>query len=447
MFNRRFPSPLLLLLVAGVLSQPALASGFQLREQSAPLLGTAFAGASAGQDLSSVFFNPATLSLFPGTQVEANASWIGVYMDLKGAAATRAPAFHASNQPIAGPTDLPNAVNQPVVPALYASWALNATWSLGFSLNAPFGLVTNYPDNFVGRYYGLKTDLKTIDIAPILSYRANQAWTFGVAFVARKADATISQAMDFGAIGNDKAIPGMTPGGNDGLATLTGNCWAYGYKLGTTYQYSDTLRFGLGYQSAATLKINGQVAYAGVPAVLAPTFAPGGAKTEVNLPATGSLGFTWEATKAFSLQGEAAWTGWSTFKELRLRFDGGAIPDSVTVEHWSNTWFLSLGGIYKVKPGLALKAGLGHDQTPVGDGHRTPRIPDADRTWLSLGAAWAMSPATTLDVGWTRIIGKTADLNLKSGSAPDADNFFRGNLTGSYDVGANILAASLRFKF
>jgi long-chain fatty acid transport protein len=423
------------------------ASGFQLREQSAPLLGTAFAGASAGQDLSSIFFNPAALSLFPGVQVEANATWIGVFMNLTGATATRAPAFHASNRAIDGPQDLPNAVNQPVVPALYASWALGDAWSLGFSLNAPFGLITNYPDNFVGRYYGLKTDLKTIDLAPMLSYRANKAWTFGVAFVARKADATISQAMDFGAIGNEAAIPGMVPGGNDGLATLTGSCWAYGYKLGTTYQLSDTLRFGLGYQSAATLKINGQVAYAGVPAVFAPTFVNGGAKTEVDLPATGSLGFTWEASKAFSLLGEAAWTGWSTFKELRVSFDGGALPDSVTAEHWGNTWFLSLGGVWKVTSKLSLKAGVAHDQTPVGDGHRTPRIPDADRTWLSAGAAWALSPTTSVDVGLTRIVGKSASLNLMSGSSPAADNFYRGNLTGTYDVGATLGAISLRHRF
>jgi len=59
------------------------------------------------------------------------------------------------------------------------------------------------------------------DAAPWSGCWLNPAWTFGVAFVARRAEATISNGVDFGAVGNALGIPGSVPGGSDGGATLT----------------------------------------------------------------------------------------------------------------------------------------------------------------------------------------------------------------------------------
>lgn len=444
---RTATASVLALLVAGAWATAARASGFQLREQSAAYLGTAFAGASAGgQDPSAMFWNPATLALLPGNQVAFGGTYIGVYMDLSNASASRAPAFQPGSRPIAGPSNLPNAVSQPILPTLYASWSVSAAVTLGLAINAPFGMVTTYPDDFIGRYHALKTDLKTYDVAPSLAWRLNPQWAVGLALVARKADANISNAVDFGAVGNALGFPGTTPGGADSVAALKGDCWGYGYKVGLTFQPSDQLRFGAGYQAAITLKVDGKVTYSSVPAPFASTFPDGGGKADVNLPATATTGFAWEATPAFSLQGELAWTGWSSFKELRVRFASGA-PDSVTDESWKDTWSYSLGGIWKLSPAWALKAGLAYDQSPVDDAHRTPRIPDANRKWVTVGAAWSASRSTTVDVGLGRIFTSGSSLNLTSGSTPASDNFFRGNLSGTYKVGATILGASIRMRF
>jgi long-chain fatty acid transport protein len=442
--TKRLLSALTLILA---FAPPALASGFQLREQSAAGLGNAFAGASAGsQDVSSLFWNPAVLPLFPGGQASLGASWIGVHMDLSNASASRAPVFQPGSQTINGPKDLPNAVNQPVLPALYLDFPVTERLYLGLSVNVPFGLITNYPDDFIGRYHALKTDLKTYDIAPSLAYRASDAWTFGVAFVARKTDATLTSVVDFGAIGKDLAIPGFVPGAADSKSTLTGNAWTYGYKAGLTFQPAADLRFGLGYQSKATVKIKGQVAYDTVAAPLNTIFVNGEGDADVDLPATASAGFTWDMSRTFSLQGELAWTGWSSFKELRVRFPSGQ-PDSVTDESWKDTVFVSLGGICKVSSEWSFKAGLAYDRSPVDTRHRTPRIPDSDRSWVSLGTAWTVSPKVTVDLGLTRIFGQTVPLDLRSGSTQASPDFFRGNLSGTYKVGATIVALSGRYRF
>jgi long-chain fatty acid transport protein len=435
------------LLACGFLAPRAVASGFQLREQSAAYMGTAYAGSSAGgQDLSSMFWNPATMAQYPGNTLTIGGTYIGVFMDLSGAQASRAPAFQPGARAINGPSTLPNAVSQPIVPSVYAAWAVGKNVTLGFSINSPFGLVTNYPDDFIGRYHGLKTDLKTYDVAPSIAIKANDQWAFGVSFVARKADANLTNAVDFGAIGNAVGFPGFAPGGADSVATLKGSTWAYGYKLGFTYQPSQDLHIGVGYQGKTTLKVDGNVSYSSVPTPFASLFPNAGGKADVNLPDTASVGFTYQVTKDFSLQGEFAWTGWSTFKELRVRFASGA-PDSATDESWKNTTSYSLGGVLKVSPTLALKAGLAYDQSPVDDFHRTPRIPDANRTWATLGAAWNAGPNTVVDVSIGHIFAPTATLNLASGSTQAADNFFRGNLTGSYKVGANLAAISARFRY
>ena len=443
MSNRGLSTLALILAWAPILG----ASGFQLREQSASEQGNAFAGASAGaQDISSMFWNPSTLALYPGLTVSLGGSWVRAVMDLSGAAGSRAPGFQPGQQPISGGADLPNAVNQPVLPALYVDWGLNDQISLGLSVNVPFGLITNYPAGFVGRYYALQTSLKTYDIAPALAWRPDPAWTLGVAFVARKAEATISNAVDFGAIGNAMGIPGFVPGQSDSNASLSGAAWAYGYKAGLTWQPSPALRFGLAYQAATTIDIKGSIGYSSVPAAFSGTIMNGGAQAKLPLPAVASAGFTYEVSPAFSVQGEAAWTGWSVFKELRVSFASGQ-PDDVTEENWKDTMFYSLGAIWKLAPAWSVKAGLAYDRSPVDDQSRTPRIPDSDRTWVSAGVGWAASGSTTVDFGATQIFAPNARLGLESGNAQSDPNYYRGNLSGTYKVGVTVFALSALHRF
>ncbi|HLO66934.1 MAG TPA: outer membrane protein transport protein [Holophaga sp.] len=436
------------LALALAVSPSASAAGFLLREQSAAGLGNAFAGASAGsQDLTSMYWNPAVLPLFAAREVSIGGSWIGIHMDLSEAAASRSPVFQPANRTITGggPT-LPNAVSQPILPALYLGWKVADRVHVGLSVNVPFGLVTEYPSDFIGRYHALKTDLKTFDFTPSVAYRADGGWTFGVAAVARKAEATLSSAVDFGAIGNALGVPGFVPGALDAVSTLKGDCWTYGWKAGFTWQPAPGFRLGMGYQGKTTLKVKGNVKYSSVPSPLNSTFVDAGGSADVNLPSSASAGFTWDVSPTFSLQGEGAWTGWSDFKELRVKFSSTQ-PDSVTDESWKDTFFASLGCVWKFKPGWSAKAGLAYDRSPVDDRHRTPRIPDANRTWVSAGLGWQASPAVTWDLGVTQIFGQKSKLALTSGVATTDDNFFRGNLSGQYDVGATIIALSGRFRF
>ncbi|MBQ9239977.1 MAG: outer membrane protein transport protein, partial [Duodenibacillus sp.] len=70
-------------LVAGSISA-AQAGGFQLMEQSVAGLGRAYAGAGVvGDDLSAVWYNPAGMTLLPGTQFQFGGAFAALDLPVK----------------------------------------------------------------------------------------------------------------------------------------------------------------------------------------------------------------------------------------------------------------------------------------------------------------------------------------------------------------------------
>jgi long-chain fatty acid transport protein len=55
---------------------------------------------------------------------------------------------------------------------------------------------------------------------------------------------------------------------------------------------------------------------------------------KLNLPDVVSLSAVHELDRQWSLLGDATWTNWSRFKELRFEFGNPAQPTSVTPENW-----------------------------------------------------------------------------------------------------------------
>jgi long-chain fatty acid transport protein len=488
----------LTLIAAGAFAPQAQASGFQLREQSPSAQGNAFAGISAGgNDISALFFNPATMTQFDGWQFSLGGTYVGLDVKLQDLSASRTPALLAlgfqtapvtgtSLGPVSGASSHGNSGISAVLPEFNIMYSVSKDLKVGLSLNVPFGLTTEYDANWTGRYHGLKSDLKTIDVAPSLAYRVNDQFSFGVAFVARKADAELTNAVDYGTalalkVGSGLAAAGLStvspgpgqnspvaniamgapsavfgtpgyaiPGAWDGKAGLKGDGWGYGWKAGFTWQPTKEFRLGGAYSAAMTMTLKGDASFE-FPSNLPPTdlaalngagLKNGGGQADLALPATASLGFDWKATSAFSLQGEVAQSTWSRFKELRVKFNTGA-PDSITDENWKDTWFYSLGGTYKVNQDWTLRAGVAFDQGAVDDNHRTPRIPDNDRKWLSLGATYTVSKKVAIDVGYTHLFIGDAKINLTAAG----DNTTRGSLTGTMKATIEILGAQVRYSF
>jgi long-chain fatty acid transport protein len=469
----------------------AAASGFQLRDQSGSGQGTSYAGVSAGgSDISSMFFNPAAMIRFNGNQLQLGLTGIAPNSKFSGGSAT----YAGGAGPVSGATSTGNIASSAVIPTLYAMWTVNPDLRLGVSVNVPFGLTTNYDASWAGRYQALKSHLQTLDIAPAVAYRLDKKWSLGFALVARQAKAELSQGIDMGyeaaaalqvtppspfpAISN----PGVFgPGTNDGSVDVQGTSWAYGYKLGVIYEPSEKVHFGLGYQSeiretikgTATFNVPGSVnagfgtiaganagnawafgsngsngAIGAIGQALQQATANGSASALLVLPATFSLGMIYDVSSTFALSAELSDTKWSSFHELRVKFSNpSAQPDDVLTENWKDALFFALGATCHPDAKWTYRGGVALDKTPVPDSTRNPRIPDADRFWVSGGVGYQFTKAFGMDAGYSHLFCKNSTINIQAGNNPANQAFFQGNLSGTYKNSIDVLAVQARYVF
>ena len=402
----------------------ALASGFAIREQSASFQGLSFAGVAAGgDDISTMFFNPATLARHDGTSFHLSASYIAptARFDL-------ARARDATGLPVSGGEGGDIAADA-VVPAVYAA----TSWGdihVGVGVTAPFGLRTEQPEDWVGRYFATESALTTVHIHPVLAYAVSDRLSVAAGFVAQYADATLANARDLSAL----VGPG-TPASpaTDGIAEVSGDDWDYGFTLGVLAEPVDGTRIGLGYRSQINHSLEGDFT---LRSDLVATQRDRG-RAAIATPQVASLGVRQRVSERFDVLATVEWTGWSSFDELKVSLaDGGG---SVTDENWSDSWFVAVGGEYRPDDDLAFTAGLAFDQSPIDDARRTPRIPGNDRTWLSIGVVWTPSESVTIGGGYSHLFVADGDITLDD---PD-----RGELRGSFDNAVDILAVHGTVRF
>ena len=107
----------------------------------------------------------------------------------------------------------------------------------------PFGLTTEYDDGWIGRYQALKSQIKTINVNPAISWKATPTFAVGVGVNYQYLDATLTQNVNYsGALlqaGQGAGLPaatlaaiaGVTPG-LDSKATISADDGAWGWNIG-----------------------------------------------------------------------------------------------------------------------------------------------------------------------------------------------------------------------
>ncbi|ABS64699.1 membrane protein involved in aromatic hydrocarbon degradation [Parvibaculum lavamentivorans DS-1] len=436
--------------IAGVLiigATAAQAAGFAIREQSSAAQGTSFAGVSAGGDnVSSIFYNPATLTLYDGINMSGQFSWIIPDVEFGESSAST-----ITGAPITGGNS-GNIGPQALVPAFYASWQVSPDWFLGLAVTAPFGLVTSADSGWIGRYHGLGSRLRTYNVEPMVAWKANEWLSIGGGVQVQYSDARLTSAIDLGTIGTSQGLPGGNPGdpSQDGFAAVEGDDWSYGYSLGVLLTPRPDTRIGIGYRSSMDVDLEGDAefalsTYGELLSLLSGALTPTGGSASITLPEMVTLGVKHDITPTWTLGAEVAWTRWSRFDELVVEFDNPAQPDELTRENWEDSYFLALGATYKAREDLRLRAGVAFDEgvVPSSD-FRTPRIPDADRYWFSVGAGYDLTESMTIDTAYTHIYSPKANVRL---DATDPGHEGRGDLNGTFTSSADILTASLSMKF
>lgn len=414
----------------------AEASGFALIEHNVSGLGNAYAGAAAtAEDGSTIYFNPAGLTRIKGTQAMAAAHVIIPSAKFINQGST----LLGGTTALRGSGDNGGAVA--FVPNTYVSHQLSNQVFLGLGINAPFGLKTEYSNDWVGRYHATMTDMMSVNVNPTIAYKVSDAFSVGAGMSVQYIKVRYDSMIDFGFLLG-------SPQNSDGSVSNKGDGFGFGYNLGVLVEPTDKTRLGIAYRSRVKHKLDGDANFSGVPAPIAAgaLFKNTGIKADVTLPDTLSFSAYHELHPQWAVMADVTWTNWSLFKEVRIRYDNPSQPDGVTTTIWNDSWRYSLGLTYAPKPAWKLRAGVAFDQSPVRDPeHRTPRIPCEDRFWTALGVSYAPTKTMTLDAGYVHIFVKDPKVNLQATNTNE--NRLRGNLIGSFDASVNIISAQARISF
>ena len=438
MMYRRVSS--LMLACAGVgffvaVTATANAGGLAVREQSAYGQGSSYAGVAAGGSLSSMFWNPATMAQMPGVQSESVLTGI-----LGSATNTPTGGTYAGFPFSLGGTG--NITHDALVPSSYYSWQFNDKLWLGLSINSPFGLAETFPDRWAGRVFAAGGEnLMTFNFAPSVAYKISDLISVGFGVQIQYGSASFTQG-----------IPGGFPGaGLTNQAGLSGAGFGYGFTAGLTLTPTPSTTIGLGYRSGINQKINGTLA---LPAAVGgpPVSTPGSVNTTVNLPDVVSLGLRQKLSSQWTAMATVEWTNWSRIGTSNVLQPNGApaliVFNPVVVPfQYQDGWFYSLGAEYQWNPQLALRAGIGFEKSPVTDTVRGPAIPDADRTWLSIGGSYKFSDKMSFDLAYSHVFVKTAPINITNASNP----FFAiggGTVyTGTVESHIDIISVAMHYRW
>jgi long-chain fatty acid transport protein len=397
-------------------------------EQSASGLGVAFAGmAAAGQDASTAFWNPAAMSLLPGVQGVAALSYVAPHVEFEDDGTSRLNNFPLGTLGDGGSDGAPNAW----VPALHATWMLSPEWSVGLSVNAPFGLTTEWDRPWAGQYFAVKSEIETLNINPSLSFKVNEMVALGAGLSYQQIKAELTNALPLGA-------PTSAA-----LAKIDGDDWGFGWNLGALIDFQQGTRVGLTYRSTIDYTLDG-----GDLSVNGLAQAP--VTADVRLPDTFSVGLSHQFTPDTRVLADWTWTGWSSIENLTIRHAVVGLPIKNTPLTFDDSWRAGLGVEHQLNPSWLLRAGVAYDNTPVQDEYRTPRLPDEDRTWLALGVRYQpeQNAAWWVDVGYSYIWVDDATSELTECLAVVGGRCAaRATLNGKYEADINLFAAQVSFRF
>lgn len=416
----------------------AQAAGFQLLEQNASGIGNAYAGSAAVADnASTIYFNPAGMTQLKEREVSLGLAAVRPSFEFHDRGSVFAPGVPASGG------DGGDAGSWAFIPNAYLSWALSRDLYLGLGIGAPFGLVTEYDEDWLGRFQAIKFDLKSININPSLAYRVNDKLSLGVGLNWQRLDAEYRRK-----VAAVSAVPALIPGLRATSVTFDADDDAWGWNAGALVTLSSNTRLGFSYRSKIKHRIEGSLDFSGP---LANSALTGGltsdvdAKAEVELPDTFIFSVVQRIDARWEMLGDVSWTGWSSIPKVDIKRSSGVLSGTTAQSlesDFRDTWRVALGANYSLNDAWKLKFGVAWDQTPVRDAAtRLVSLPDNNRTWFATGAQWSLDKASRVDLGLAYLF--VPDSRIDNNQVAQG----RGLVKGSYEASVWVLGAQYSLAF
>lgn len=392
--------------VAAAFASTAHAAGFMLTEQSAGSLGRAYAGAGVdGTDLSGVYYNPATMVLHKGTAFQAGFVGIGLNLDYVGEDGN-------GNEVTANGRNKSQAI-----PHGYFVHQINDKVWFGLGMTVPFGMGTEYDDDWAGNEHGISATILTFDLNPNFAFKLSEKFSVGVGASIQYAAADLKIRKNI--TDQVKAVAGDAISNASVRSEIDADSIAWGWNVGMMWSPLENLRFGVSYRSKITHDAEGDLSIdqlnvesqiSGFDSILAGQLEDmqmygdmTGAAT-VTAPAWAMASVAWDVNDLVSLYGTFRWTDWSSFDELKI--DGNGETKSTIPNKWRDTYLGSVGMDLRLTDWWTLRGGIAYESSPIANPqYRTAIIPDADRWWFAIGSSFKWSDNFQTDVSFAHLHG------------------------------------------
>jgi len=417
-------------------------------EQSVRELGQAFSGAPTNtEDGGMVFFNPAAMSQVRGRLISVSGYLTAPSVIFRNNTSHLNPVLGGS--PLQG-NNGGNPGNLIGLPNFYYVHELTNRMTFGLGINMPFGMRSSYHPDWKGRYQAIDSELLTMNFNPSLSLKVSERLSVGAGFDVQYLQTKLTNAIDLGTAClksfslDSCASQGLLPQTADGHVSLKGDSVGFGYNFGAFYALSQDTRFGVSYRSRIAHDVQGNANFSvpGNANVLTQgnSFVDTAARTAITLPDNVLFGFSHRFNPRWAISADALWTHWSLVRELKTNFSSAQSNDVQNLK-WKDTWRYAVGVNYFPETNRwVFRTGFAYDQTPVPDSrHRSPRIPDTNRYWLTAGFTYVLLKNINIHGAYAHLFMDDAFIN-REGATRDI-------LIGQYSEQINIGGLQMDWRF
>lgn len=410
--------PLLMGLLAGgvFLNKSALAGGIDLYEIATPDVGLASAGyAARTQDASTLFKNPAGMSLLDSSQIQAGAQFL--YGDVKFSPGQAAPQ---------GGGDGGNAMGALPGASFFYVQKVTDRIAVGFGSFSYFGLAESYDDNWSGRYYIQKGTLLGMSLMPGASLKISNWLSVGGCLNAM-----------YGYLDTEVAV--NTLGAGDGQMKLSDYEWGFGGVGGILITPRAGTRLGVTYVSPVKLNFSDTPSFSNLgPLGSLPLFSnPKALDLGVTVPQSVMLGVYQDLNEQWALMADVGWQNWSQFGKVDVGYNGASLTKSL---NYDDTWHGALGARYKYSSAWAFTGGVAYDSSAVNDANRSVTLPMGQAYRFGLGADWQVRESLKVNLAYEFMWCGDMSVN-QTGPV-------RGDVVGAFEnVWFSFVTANVTWKF
>lgn len=397
---------------AALAAQSVFGAGFGIYEGSARgnAMGTEVTADPASPSV--LYNNAAAMTGLKGTQVEAGLTLIRPHQTVT---TVVAPGLELENKAESKWWTPPHA---------YVTHQFNDKVWTGVGIFSRYGLGVDYDSTWPGRYNIQQATIQSLDINPSVAVKVMDNLSLAAGVRAEWFDIDLRQAVPTG-------VPGVDP---DLALKLCGDSWGLGYNLGAYYQATESISFGLAYDSEIEQEVEGDYETSH------PVLVGGEGGGDITTPGILRFGTSVKATEKLTVNAGLVYTMWSSYDELAIEFDPpllGAIPATVKEKDWDDVFRYQLGLEYALNEVWKLRAGYIFDETPDPDANVDYIVPGNDRHLLSLGMGYQKGDFFC-DLAYTYLMIEDRDIDARP-----ADGVFSGEFN---DGDAHLIGVSVGYK-